>query len=127
MESSAYVPVVLDIADDSEPLLKTVSEAVDVKEINIENLNEGGTGVDSILDFSKNEKIMSTVDCLLLHDSNDFHLLDYTIACVNHYENLLNESNLTEEIVLSYANDITINEGFGSYLLLDYHRAYSLT
>jgi hypothetical protein len=40
MESSVYVPVVLEIADDSEPLLKTVSEAVDVKEINIENLNE---------------------------------------------------------------------------------------
>ena len=57
MESSAYVPVVLDIADDSETLLKTVSEAVDVKEINIENLNEtvadeeGGTGVD--FDFYK--------------------------------------------------------------------------
>ena len=72
-------------------------------------------------------KIMSTVDCLLLHDSNDFRLLDYTIACVNHYDNLLNESNLTEEIVLSYANDITINEGFGYNLLLDYHYAYSLT
>ncbi len=72
-------------------------------------------------------KIMSTVDCLLLHDSNDFRLLDYTIACVNHYDNLLNESNLTEEIVLSYANDITINEGFGYNLLLDYHHAYSLT
>ena len=65
----------------------------------------------------KEEIRMTSVDCLLLHDSNDFRLLDYSIACVNHYDDLLNESNITDDVVLSYAKDIMINEGL-SYTML---------
>ncbi len=68
---------------------------------------------------------MTSVDCLLLNDSNDFRLLDYTISCISHYDSLLNESNITDDVVLSYANDIIANEGI--HLLISHFRTRSLT
>ena len=54
---------------------------------------------------------MTSVDCLFLSDGDDFRLLDYTIACVRHYHSLLKESNITDDVVLSYGKDIVVNEG----------------
>ena len=68
---------------------------------------------------------MASVDCLLLSDSNDFRLLDYTISCISHYDSLLNESNITDDVVLSYANDIIVNEGI--HLFISRLRIRSLT
>lgn len=61
--------------------------------------------------FQQKRREMTSVDCLFLSDGDDFRLLDYMIACVRHYHSLLKESNITDDVVLSYGKDIVVNEG----------------